>query len=401
VLWEIAEKYQLRPETILWVNDVDNPDILLVGQKLLIPPVDGVLYTVQPDERLADIATRYGVELDAVASANGMSNVDSLVAGVDIFLPGARPMRRSASAPTAEPSVVQGPDGEQNAAIVAPPIPLPANIDVLLATSWLSADGQTMLWRDPEQGARQLHALPAGVRLERLEGFKGGRIQVRDPGDGVTRQAMTGWVNAMDLAPGKAPATGQLPVSYPAATAMDIAHVFAPYRSQLDGGPWAEANCGPTAVSMGLAAFGIDVIPGKLRPQVLNAQRMWGNNTGTLITALAEVVQSYGIHALDLYSADGGLYRWSLDDIRTHVRQGHPVVVQVRYRSLPGRGGVAYYGDHYILVTGALPDGSFLYNDPINHDGVGWDRVMSADRLKTAMNASASRYAYTAFALSR
>jgi hypothetical protein len=76
------------------------------------------------------------------------------------------------------------------------------------------------------------------------------------------------------------------------------------------------------------------------------------------------------------------------------------VVVQVRYRSLPGRGGVYYFGDHYILVTGVVADG-FLYNDPIDVDGLGWDRVMSGDRLHTAMDASDRRYAFTAFAVSR
>jgi len=29
----------------LWANQLDNPDLLLVGQQLLIPPADGVLYT--------------------------------------------------------------------------------------------------------------------------------------------------------------------------------------------------------------------------------------------------------------------------------------------------------------------------------------------------------------------
>ena len=65
----------------------------------------------------------------------------------------------------------------------------------------------------------------------------------------------------------------------------------------------------------------------------------------------------------------GQLRRWDLDDIRAHIQRGQPVIVQVRYRSLPGRGGAYYFGDHYILVTGMVGDG-FLYNDPIDIDGV-------------------------------
>src|SRR5205085_7594359 len=168
--------------------------------------------------------------------------------------------------------------------------------------------------------------------------------QVRDPGDGHTRQAMTGWVDAVDLDVGRAPATRQLPQAYPTDTAMDIFHVFAPYRTQLDGSPYAEANCGPTAVGMALEAFGVSVPSRQLRAAALDAQHMYGNGVGTLITALAQVVQQNGLSALDLRDESGALHRWSLDDLRAQIRQGRPVIVQVRYRSLPARGAVYYSG---------------------------------------------------------
>jgi hypothetical protein len=180
---------------------------------------------------------------------------------------------------------------------------------------------------------------------------------------------------------------------------MDIAQAFVPYRGQLDGSPYAEANCGPTSVGMVLDSFGISVPLAQLRAEALDAQKMWGNGTGTLITALAQVVEKHGLTTLDLRQGDQ-IRRWSLDDVRAEVRLGHPVIVQVRYRSLPGRGGAYYFGDHYILVTGVVNEG-FLYNDPMDFDGVGWDRVISADRLRTAMNASDQRYAYAAFAVAR
>jgi hypothetical protein len=181
---------------------------------------------------------------------------------------------------------------------------------------------------------------------------------------------------------------------------MDIFHVFAPYRSQLDGSPYAEANCGPTAVGMALSAFGLSVPPPVLRSEALDAQHMRGNGVGTLITALAQVIDENGLSAVDLRDSDGALRHWSLDDIRAHIRLGQPVIVQVRYRSLPGRGGAYYFGDHYILVTGVVGDG-FLYNDPIDIDGLGWDRVISGATLQVAMNASDSRYAYTGFGVGR
>ena len=152
---------------------------------------------------------------------------------------------------------------------------------------------------------------------------------------------------------------------------------------------------------MALDAFGITLCSGQLRTEALNTQRMWGNGVGTLITALADVVESRGLRTLDLFTPHGAeLRRWTVDDIRTHVSQGHPVVVQDCYRSLPGRGPAVFIGDHYILITGVLGNGTFLYNDEINPDCVGWDRAVLADRLLAAMDASDKHYAYAAFAVS-
>ncbi len=397
VLWQIADHYNLRPETVLWANDIEDPDFLLVGQQLVIPPQDGVLYTVRSGDRLADVASRYGVDLQTIVSSNGIDDANQVQAGVDIFLPGARPL---AAAGRVAPIAETAPAEEQVAAISAPPIPLPDNVSALLGAGWLRTQALSDLYKTSDPGSSVLHQLPGGARLERLDGFRAGRILVRDPGDGRTRQAMTGWVNAIELDVGRAPSSRELPLAYPADTAMDISHVFAPYRSQLDGAAYAEANCGPTAVGMVLDAFGISLPSRQVRAEALDAQHMYGNGVGTLITALAAVVERHGLSALGLHDGRGGLHRWSVDDIASHVRSGHPVVVQVRYRSLPGRGGVYYFGDHYIVVTGVVPDG-FLYNDPIDIDGLGWDRVMSGDRLRKAMDASDRRYAYSAFAVSR
>jgi hypothetical protein len=116
------------------------------------------------------------------------------------------------------------------------------------------------------------------------------------------------------------------------------------------------------------------------------------------MTALADVVEDYGLTVRGL--RDGaGIRRWTLDDLREQLRQRHPIVVQVRYRALPGREGAYFYGDHYIVLTGILDDG-FLYNDPIDHDGPGWDRVMSGDRLWRAMDTTDRRFVRAAFAVS-
>lgn len=398
VLWQIAEQYNLRPETILWANDIDNPDLLLIGQDLLIPPTDGVTYTVRSGDGLADIVNRYGVDLQAVMSSNHLDDANQIQAGADLFLPGGRPLAASAPSPSA--ATAQADTGDDQAEAISDEAALlPDDIDAMLNAGWLTARRVTNLYKSAS-GSTNLHQLPGGAQLERVSGVNRGRIQVRDPGDGRTRQAMTGWVDALDLDVGRSPATRALPLAYPSDTAMDISHVFAPYRSQLDGSPYAEANCGPTALGMALDAFGVNVTPRELRSEALDAQHMYGNGVGTLITALAQVAEENGLSASDLRDDGGSIHRWSLDDVRAHVRQGQPVIVQVRYRSLPGRGGAYYFGDHYILVTGVVGDG-FLYNDPIDVDGLGWDRVISGASLRTAMNASDQRYAYAGVAIGR
>src|SRR5215467_2478254 len=110
VLWQIAEQYNLRPETVLWANDIQDPDLLLIGQDLLIPPTDGVLYTVRPGDGLADVANRYGVDLQAIISSNHLDNADQIQAGADIFLPGGRPL--AATSPPATDTAQAG-EGDQ------------------------------------------------------------------------------------------------------------------------------------------------------------------------------------------------------------------------------------------------------------------------------------------------
>jgi Peptidase_C39 like family len=110
------------------------------------------------------------------------------------------------------------------------------------------------------------------------------------------------------------------------------------------------------------------------------------------------------VQARGLYEADGSLHHWTTDEIRSSVSTGQPVIVQVLYRALPGRQGSAYYGDHYIIITGLVGD-QFLYNDPIGgtaaHEVPGYDREMSAAELQHAMRASDTEYAFSAFSLAR
>ena len=63
-IFSIAEKFNLKPETILWGNRYtlgDNPHFIVPGQALNILPVDGVYHMWSAGEGLNGVASVYGV----------------------------------------------------------------------------------------------------------------------------------------------------------------------------------------------------------------------------------------------------------------------------------------------------------------------------------------------------
>jgi murein DD-endopeptidase MepM/ murein hydrolase activator NlpD len=62
-LWSIAARFGLDVDTLRWSNEdlARNPDLLSVGQKLIILPIKGAYHTVQEGETVEAIALAYGV----------------------------------------------------------------------------------------------------------------------------------------------------------------------------------------------------------------------------------------------------------------------------------------------------------------------------------------------------
>lgn len=91
-VWKIAQKFGLSPKTVEWANGLElNPDLLRVGQKLIIPPVDGVVHVVEEGETLAQIARKYKVKPEDIVGfePNGLKSVnDPLPADKVLVIPG-------------------------------------------------------------------------------------------------------------------------------------------------------------------------------------------------------------------------------------------------------------------------------------------------------------------------
>ncbi len=96
----IASSYGLKTATLIWANSILNANSLRVGQKILVPPVDGISHRVAKNETIDKLAKDYGVNGDTIVKQNSLSS-KTLVAGEDIFIPGAKPLPSDIQAPPA------------------------------------------------------------------------------------------------------------------------------------------------------------------------------------------------------------------------------------------------------------------------------------------------------------
>lgn len=271
------------------------------------------------------------------------------------------------------------------------------------APRWVITRQDTGLWRDPSAIPALSTWMPARIVLEVLQ-EAGQRVRVFDLGDGLARDLAEGWVEGLDLGAASAMlAAERRGVSL--LSASDVASLQSgnglwlkvPHRSQLDGSPSADANCGPVSVAMALMLFDRFVPTAELRARANRLQGTSGPDVGFRIEHLRSLAEQFGLKGLDLYT--GQVFRrWTLEDVRHHLRQGHPVIPQLRYRLMPGRAGSGFLGDHYVVLAG-LRGEDFIYNDSVDSDGPGYGRMMSAETLARAWGGS--DYPFAGFAVTR
>jgi flagellum-specific peptidoglycan hydrolase FlgJ len=119
----IAHQFGVTNETIIWENDLTDPDALNVGQELQILPFSGLIHEVRPGDTLASVANAYDALIADVVSANKLSDPYIIVVGQKLAVPGGyRPLPRKVEvAPNpSTPDTVQAPpsDSDQVAAVV-------------------------------------------------------------------------------------------------------------------------------------------------------------------------------------------------------------------------------------------------------------------------------------------
>lgn len=88
----IADVFGLQPTTLLWSNpEMEKmPDLLRVGQVLVILPVDGVYHTVEVSDTVASLAETYKVDGEAIVDCpfNTIPENKQLTVGEKLIVPG-------------------------------------------------------------------------------------------------------------------------------------------------------------------------------------------------------------------------------------------------------------------------------------------------------------------------
>ena len=85
----IASDYGVSSDSILWANGLDNPNAISPGQVIRIPPVTGVVHTVQKGDTVEYLAVRYEADQDRIKTFNDLEE-EGLEIGDEIVVPGGK-----------------------------------------------------------------------------------------------------------------------------------------------------------------------------------------------------------------------------------------------------------------------------------------------------------------------
>lgn len=113
---DIAARFNVSANTVLWANGLSSRHTLKVGDHLTILPITGVLHTVRSGDTVEAIADTYGVRGQTIAEYNVLEDSGKLNIGQKLIIPdGAAP---SVSTPRIVPSGTISDPNE----VVPPPV---------------------------------------------------------------------------------------------------------------------------------------------------------------------------------------------------------------------------------------------------------------------------------------
>lgn len=86
-LGSIANKFGISLPTVLWANNLNQNSLIQPGQKLIIPPVSGVIHHVKDGNTVSEIAQKYKAKAEDIISFNDLSNENDIFIGDILIVP--------------------------------------------------------------------------------------------------------------------------------------------------------------------------------------------------------------------------------------------------------------------------------------------------------------------------
>lgn len=83
----IAKDFKITVNTILWANDLDDPDLIQPGDKIFILPITGVQHVVKSGDNLDKIAKKYSADKDRIIAFNDLPADETLKEGQELLIP--------------------------------------------------------------------------------------------------------------------------------------------------------------------------------------------------------------------------------------------------------------------------------------------------------------------------
>lgn len=122
----IARRFDTTIQALAAANHIINPNLIYAYQVLVIPTggsspapttpapaptTPTTTYVVQPGDSLFRVALRFGVSVQAIAQANGLTNVNFIYAGQTLTIPGSTTPAPAPTSPSPAPTPAPVPSG--------------------------------------------------------------------------------------------------------------------------------------------------------------------------------------------------------------------------------------------------------------------------------------------------
>ncbi|MDX9893487.1 MAG: M23 family metallopeptidase [Patescibacteria group bacterium] len=201
---EIAEKFGITTNTILWENNMTAYSVIRPGDSLTILPASGIRHKVSSGETVAGIAKKYGVEPDKIIEFNKLASADDIKIGEQLMIPGGKKINTA-------------PSYSFRSIVSAPATPVAPKVVSTGKMQWPSACHTiTQYFRLGHSGVdiacgsgKPIYAADAGTVIVAQGGWNGGygNYIIIDHGKGI--QTLYGHLSKIYVAAGEAVTKGQ------------------------------------------------------------------------------------------------------------------------------------------------------------------------------------------------